>query len=585
MTAQTSASQGLLSRETLVRLRRAVGAFAASDVGGRAAVMASLLVVFLLAINGLNVVNSFVGRYFMTSIERRDGSGFVYWALCYAAVFAASTVVAVVHRFTEERLGLLWREWLTRRAIGAYLQGRTYYELNAGGGLTNPDQRIADDVRSFTTSTLSLALIFLNGTLTLIAFSGVLWSISRMLFVAAAVYAALGSLIAFLLGRPLLRLNYDQSDREADFRSQLIHVRENAESIALLDGEPQLESRLFGQVRALAANLKRIIAVNRNLGFFTTGYNYMIQLIPALLVAPLFISGKAEFGVIPQSSMAFAQVIGAFSLVVNQFQQLSSYAAVLARLHAMVEATEGVVERPSSAISVVEDPARLAFENLSLVSPQDGQPLVRDLSLEVTAGHRLLVTAPSDLVTNALLRVISGLWRSGSGRVVRPPSGQVILVPERPYLPPGPLRAALVPGAPAPNDADDRIWQVLKRVGVEASVLRVGGLDVERDWNDVFSLDEQRLIAVARLFLASPRFVVLERPAAGLGLDRARELLAVLAERRIGTIVFGAGTPGRGHFDATVEIAADGTWARTAADRSLPPEEGEQLVAKSSAKV
>ena len=120
------------------------------------------------------------------------------------------------------------------------------------------------------------------------------------------------------------------------------------------------------------------------------------------------------------------------------------------------------------------------------------------------------------------------------------------------------------------------------RQGREA-LQRVGGLDVERDWNDVFSLDEQRLIAVARLFLASPRFVVLERPAAGLGLDRTRELLAVLAERRIGTIVFGAGTPGRERFDATVEIAADGTWARTAANGSVA-EEGETFVARGSGK-
>src|SRR5262249_53925160 len=170
----------------------------------------------------------------------------------------------------------------------------------------------ADDVRSFTTTTLSLALIFLNGTLTVLAFSGVLWSISRPLFATAVIYAAFGSALAYVVGRPLVRLNYDQSDREADFRAQLVRVRENPESIGLQGSEPHLRARLFDQIGALTANLKRIIAVNRNLGFFTTGYNYMIQLIPALVVAPLFIRGSAEFGVIPQSSMAFAQLIGAF---------------------------------------------------------------------------------------------------------------------------------------------------------------------------------------------------------------------------------------------------------------------------------
>src|SRR6185503_10116090 len=260
----------------------------------------------------------------------------------------------------------------------------------------NPDQRIADDVRSFTTSTLSLFLILLNGTLTLVAFSGVLWSISRPLFAVAVAYAAFGSVAAIWLGRPLVRLNYDQSDKEAGFRAALVNVRENAGSIAMAHAEPQLESRLRRSIDAITANLKRIIAVNRNLSFFTTGYNYMIQLIPALIVAPLFIRGTAEFGEIPQSSMAFAHVLGAFSLIVNQFPMLSSYAAVLARLHALADAAEAAAARPTGGIAIVEDESRLAFEKLTLRTPYDARVLVRDLSVEMKAHARLLVKGPGD---------------------------------------------------------------------------------------------------------------------------------------------------------------------------------------------
>src|SRR5262249_40626886 len=151
-------------------------------------------------------------------------------------------------------------------------------------------------------------------------------------------YAALGTLAAIRLGRPLVGLNYRQSDQEANFRSDLIHVRENAESVALLRREGRLTARLLRRIDALADNFRRIPPGNPHLGFFTTGYNYLIQIIPTLIVAPLFIRGEVEFGVITQSAMAFTQLLGAFSLIINQVQSLSSFAAVIARLEALAVA-------------------------------------------------------------------------------------------------------------------------------------------------------------------------------------------------------------------------------------------------------
>ena len=166
----------------------------------------------------------------------------------------------------------------------------------------------------------------LNALFTIVAFSGVLWSISRLLFVVAVGYAALGSLCTVVLGGPLVRLNYDQSDREASFRAELVHVGQNAESVALLQLERRLGARLRKRLDALVANAKRIVAVNRNLGFFTTGYNYGIQIVPLVVVGPLFMRGRVDFGVVTQSVMAFSQLLGAFSLIVTQFQSISSYA-------------------------------------------------------------------------------------------------------------------------------------------------------------------------------------------------------------------------------------------------------------------
>ena len=240
-----SAQPAPLDLQTLRRFIRAVRDLLTSEVRRKAIALLFLLLAFALSVNGLNVVNSYVGRDFMTAIAHRDMAGFVRLAILYVGVFAAMTAVAVLYRFTEERLGLLWRGWLTRRVTERYLDGRTYLRLKESAEIDNPDQRIAEDTRAFTTTTLSFTLIFLNSTLAAVSFSGVLWTISPLLFGVALGYAALGTLMTVLLGRPLVGLNYRQSDREADFRATLIHVRENAESVALLRREGRLTARLL----------------------------------------------------------------------------------------------------------------------------------------------------------------------------------------------------------------------------------------------------------------------------------------------------------------------------------------------------
>jgi vitamin B12/bleomycin/antimicrobial peptide transport system ATP-binding/permease protein len=214
-------------------------------------------------------------------------------------VFALSTAVAVVYRFVEERLGLLWRAWLTKRVTSRYLDRRTYLQVKESGEVDNPDQRIAEDIRAFTVTSLSFTLITVNALLAAISFSGVLWMISPPLFVVAVCYAALGTAATILLGRPLVGLNYAQLAREADFRASLIHVGENAQAIALTRSEGRINERLHRRIDELAENFRRIVSVNRNLGFFTTGYNYLIQVIPILLVAPHFIRGDIEFASSP----------------------------------------------------------------------------------------------------------------------------------------------------------------------------------------------------------------------------------------------------------------------------------------------
>lgn len=557
MSAEPVSKHGLI----LKRILGSVRDFAGSEVGWKAKVLFASLLLLMLAINGLNVLNSYVGRDFMTAIENRYMGEFIWYAVLYLGVFAATTVTAVIYRFCEERLGLLWREWLTRRLVNAYLDERIYYRLDESQEVANPDQRIAEDVKGFTVTTLSFTLMLLNSSFTVLAFSGVMWSISPLLFGVAVVYAVAGSYFTVRLGRPLVQLNYDQLDREADFRAGLIHVHENAESIALLHRERRIQSRLLRQLGALTANFRRLIAVNRNLGFFTTWYNYLIPVIPALVVAPLFIDGKVEFGVITQSAIAFTYLLGAFSLIVTQFQSISAYTAVIARLRGLVQAVETVRSGTASPIEVCEMCDRIAYERLSLQSPRDGRLLIDQLSVEIPAGGRLLIRGENQTAKVALFRATADLWDAGSGKIIRPGLEDTLFLPERPYLPPGTLRESLLRTGGEDQTPDDRIMETLRSLDIDSILARVGGLDTEADWDDVLSLGEQQLLAFTHLLLLGPRFVFLDRPGTALDAEQLDRVLQMLHDHSIAYITLGNSHDNLSFYDAVLDLEPEGRWS------------------------
>ena len=265
--------------------------------------------------------------------------------------------------------------------------------------------------------------------------------------------------------RPLIGLNYRQSDREAAFRSELIHVRENGESIALLRREGRLTTRLLRRIDDVADNFRRITSVNRNLSFFTTGYNNFIQLIPALIVAPLFIRGNVEFGVITQSAAAFAQLLGAFSLIVNQFQAISTFAAVITRLSAMVGAVDNRPSSASTAVEVVGADGRIAYDGLTLFSPDGDREVLKNLTAEIRRGTNVLVVGPNEAARIALFRATASIWPAVEGTLVRPQLDEIFFLPQRPYLPPGTLRDVLGRSGQEQVFTDGEITSALQRCG------------------------------------------------------------------------------------------------------------------------
>jgi putative ATP-binding cassette transporter len=379
--------------------------FFRSELKYRALALVALVLSLSLAINGVGVMMSYIGRDFMTALQTRDSELFQWKLLQYIIAFGIATPIVVFYSYSEQRLGLLWRRWLSHRILSRYFEHRAYYRLNLRGDIDNPDQRIEEDVRSFCAQSLTFCLIFFNSSVQLFLYVYVLWSISWKLLVAAITYSIIGSIVTYFLGRPLVGLNFAQLKKEADYRYKLINVRDSAESIAFYGRENQEFTRTRQRLKSALSNLLLVINWNRNLQFFTTGYNYLLTVLPTVIVAPLFFNGQIEFGVVIQAGAAFGFVINALSIVVNHFGNLSIFAAVINRLGTFSEALSAAQEplSPGNKIATRTGDS-LAFRSVSIWTPRREQVLIKDLSFSM-AGKSLLISGPSGSGKSSILRV------------------------------------------------------------------------------------------------------------------------------------------------------------------------------------
>jgi len=556
-TSPTRTTPGVTPWSRIIRITRPLFQ---SEARWSATAWLVALLVLCLGGTGLNVVNNNVNRLFFNAITDRTHPAYIRMAIYYVLVFACLTVVAVLAKFCEERLGLLWRGWLTDHLVDRYLKNRAYHRLMNRSDIDNPDQRMTEDVKTFTTMTLSFLLLFLRATTDAVAFAGVLWLISPLLLWAALGYSIIGSLLTIFVGRKLVNLNNLQLRKEANFRYELIHVREYADSIAILRGEKQQKARLVRRLSELVDNFRLIVSVNRDLGLFTTMYNWMIQLIPVLIIAPRFFSGQIEFGVISQSVGAFATILGAFSLIITQFAAISSFAAVINRLGSIWEALDEPVTSMADRLEIIFDENRVAYEKVTLRSPKTDKILVDQLDLEIPLGRRLLILGPDGIGKTSLGRATVGIWDNGEGRIYRPSPENILFVPQRPYTALGTLRDQFFEGDVFSQDADERLIATLTQLAFGPILDRVGGLDTERDWSNILTVGEQQLLGIARLLISKPRFAFLDRATNALSTARARHVYELLSHTSITYISVGDQAYLRDFHDNVMELQEDGKW-------------------------
>lgn len=521
------------------------------------------VVVCLLAYTGLSVVLNNKRGVLISALSAQDEPRFWQTVIIFLVVLVIYAPLLAGYTYLRDRLSLQWRKWLTHRFVDHYFRDRAYYKLHIlETDIDNPDQRIAEDVRSFTQESLTFLLVLVESVLAVIAFSSVLWGISKPLVLFLVLYAVVGTLVTTVVfGKPLVRLNFEQLKREANLRFSLVRTRENAEAIAFYRGEEQESTQVKHRFLDVFENVKRLLVWELNLNILTNAYEFIPFVLPALVVAPAIFAGEMEVGKVSEAQGAFVRVFFSLNVVVARFQALTTFGAGINRLYSFAEfldQTEQASDEQPRIETVEAD--RLAVEHLNLQTPNYQRTLVEDLSIELSTGQGLLLMGPSGCGKSSLLRAIAGLWTSGTGTIVRPDSEQILFLPQRPYMVLGTLRDQLLyPNTHLEVD-DERLKQVLEQVNLAGLEERFGGFDAEQDWADVLSLGEQQRLTFARLLLNKPNYAILDEATSALDLSNEERLYQHLQAMGTTFLSVGHRSTLSNYHQSVLELSQDKTW-------------------------
>jgi putative ATP-binding cassette transporter len=502
------------------------------------------------------LINQWNNRFY-NALQDRNWDNFVREIGIFTVLAFCSIALAVYQLYLNQWLQIRWRRWLTHRYLGEWLHDANHYRMQLqGDAADNPDQRVSDDLRSFVERTLDIGLNLLGSVVTVASFIVILWGLSETaplhflgrdfpipgyLVWTALIYAVFGTVLTQWIGAPLVRLAFQQERFEADFRFNLVRVRENSEQIALLQGESAERGQLSTRFNNIVDNWYAIMSRTKRLVAFTASYEQAAVIFPLVLLAPAYFADKIQLGGMVQSANAFESVRKALSVFVTIYRTLAEWRAVVARLDGFEMAIQSAagLKTDQRSIDIV---ATIGSDTIDLskllLRLPSGTPLVSAEGFTLRRGERTLITGPSGAGKSTLFRSIAGIWPFGSGTIAIPAHATLMMLPQRPYFPIGRLQAAIVYPAEAETFDADRVSEVLVAVGLPQLAQR---LDEEAHWNRMLSLGEQQRLGLARALLLAPQFLFLDEATASLDEASEAALYRLLQEKLPATTIISIG--------------------------------------------
>ena len=535
------------------------------------------LLAFVIGLNFFGVyllvrLNSWYNEFYNALQQYQVDS---FWPLVgeFTGVAMLYIVIAVYAIYLRQAVQIKWRTWLTDKYLSRWLKGQVYYRLQVQNSDTdNPDQRISEDINQFVNLSLQLLIGFLKQLTTLAAFGVVLWNLSGAftlnlggqdiviygyMFWFSFVYSGIGTVCAHLVGRKLIGLNFEQQRFEADFRFNMMRVRENSESIAFYGGENAENKGFHERFAKVISNFWQLMKQTKILNFYVNGYAQLAVIVPLILAAPQYFAGAIALGGLMQTVSAFGRVQDALSYFVESYDSIAQLAAVVKRLDTFTEHMERAEMVENGVRPQTADDTELRVEDLRVQLP-DSRVLLENCSLTLPAGSRLLVTGSSGCGKSTLLRTLAGIWPYGKGKLSLQKNSRLLFLPQKPYLPLGSLRRALYyPGTAA--GSDEALQAVLVKVGLEKFVTRLDEVD---DWSRILSLGEQQRLAFARVLLQKPDWVFLDEATSALDEPREAEVYELLKKElpQMGVVSVGHRSTLYAQHEQELKLAGDGNW-------------------------
>jgi vitamin B12/bleomycin/antimicrobial peptide transport system ATP-binding/permease protein len=537
--------RGMLS--TLAIVWRIASPYFFSEDRWAGRILLAAVIAIELSIVGLNVLLNSWNNAFYNALQDKDWDAFAYQLGYFCVLATAFILLAVYQLYLNQWLQIRWRRWLTETYLDRWLAGANHYRMQLlGDAADNPDQRIAEDVRQFIDAgILPIGLNLLNAVVTLGSFAVILWNLSAAaplllfgvkydipgyLLWAALVYAVVGTIFTHLIGRALIALNFQQQRYEADFRFNLVRVRESSEQIALLNGERAERNGLLLRFGNVVANWLAIMSRQKKLTFLTAGYRQAAVVFPYIMVSPAYFAGVVQLGGLMQTANAFGQVQDALSVFVNIYRSLAEWRAVVERLagfdQSIIAAKAAATTPPVITLAPGDAPA-VSLKDLAVRLPE-GRPLVSASSVSIKLGEHVLVSGPSGSGKSTLFRALAGIWPFGSGTITVPKNARVMMLPQRPYFPIAPLAAAVAYPAERGSYDEASVAELISAVGLPALAARI---DEEAHWNRMLSLGEQQRLGLARALLSEPDFLFLDEATASLDEPAEAALYQLLKQR------------------------------------------------------